>query len=127
MAEANDKGFEVESILVVEDKERMRRMLRETLQKAGYQVAEASDGLEAINELEKEYCFKLLRGFPQEDGTYVVEGIDVADPEIVVQVYIGNQLVLFDAVEMNRTAGFLRVTLRAPSDLQIVCGLKALE
>ena len=38
-------------ILLVEDKESLRRVLRLTLERAGYSVTEAADAREAINEI----------------------------------------------------------------------------
>lgn len=42
----------VDTILVVDDSSALRRTLALTLQKAGYRVVEARDGLEALNQLE---------------------------------------------------------------------------
>ena len=48
---ASSRGL-VDTILVVDDSSALRRTLALTLQKAGYRVVEARDGLEALNQLE---------------------------------------------------------------------------
>jgi DNA-binding response OmpR family regulator len=43
----------METILVIEDKESMAEMLRETLETEGYRVISARDGMEGINYLKE--------------------------------------------------------------------------
>jgi len=74
--------------LVVEDKEGMRRMLRETLEGAGYQVAEAVDGVEAIRMLNAS-CYDLVLTdlkLPKKDGLAVLKAAKESDPQIPVIV-----------------------------------------
>ena len=62
------------SILVVDDTRSMRKMVAAVLQEAGYEVAEASDGVEAL-ELARERVFDLVvtdHNMPRMDGVTLV-------------------------------------------------------
>ncbi|HEV8663792.1 MAG TPA: sigma-54 dependent transcriptional regulator [Candidatus Methylomirabilis sp.] len=61
-------------ILVVEDKPSMRRMLRETLEGAGYKVDEAADGEEALKKLSLNHYQLVLTDvkLPKKDGLAVL-------------------------------------------------------
>src|SRR5437762_12115128 len=60
-------------ILLVEDKESLRRVLRLTLEHAGYSVTEAVDAREAINEIGRVPHKVVLTDLPMPNGT----GLDV--------------------------------------------------
>jgi DNA-binding NtrC family response regulator len=62
------------SILVVEDKESMRKMLKETLAAEGYFVDEAADGLEAQNKINQNFYDLVLTDLklPKKDGLEVL-------------------------------------------------------
>jgi len=64
----------METILVVEDKESMAAMLKETLESEGYQVVSAGDGLEGINYLKEGKIDLVLTDLklPQRDGIEVL-------------------------------------------------------
>ena len=64
----------METILVVEDKESMAAMLKETLESEGYQVVSAGDGLEGINYLKEGKIDLVLTDLklPQKDGIEVL-------------------------------------------------------
>ena len=62
------------SILVVDDTRSMRKMVAAVLQGAGYEVAEAGDGVEAL-ELARERVFDLVvtdHNMPRMDGVTLV-------------------------------------------------------
>ncbi len=62
------------SILVVDDTRSMRKMVAAVLQEAGYEVAEASDGVDAL-ELAKTRVFDLVvtdHNMPRMDGVTLV-------------------------------------------------------
>jgi DNA-binding NtrC family response regulator len=64
----------VDTILVVEDKESMAAMLKETLESEGYKVISAGDGLEGINYLKDGKIDLVLTDLklPQKDGIEVL-------------------------------------------------------
>lgn len=64
----------METILVVEDKESMAAMLKETLESEGYKVVSAGDGLEGINYLKEGKIDLVLTDLklPHKDGIEVL-------------------------------------------------------
>ena len=73
----------MERVLVVEDKEGMRRMLKETLEGAGYQVTEATDGAEAVRLLATSRYDLVLTDLklPKKDGLAVLRTAKEVDPQ----------------------------------------------
>jgi DNA-binding NtrC family response regulator len=76
------------SVLVVEDKDGMRKMLRETLEGAGYLVSEARDGAEAIARLEAGRVDLVLTDLklPKRDGLAVLRAAKELAPQAGVIV-----------------------------------------
>lgn len=75
-------------ILIVEDKESLRQMLRLTLQTAGHAIDEACDGAEARRKL-NDARYKLVitdLKMPRADGLEVLRAAKVADPDTTVIV-----------------------------------------
>lgn len=73
-------------ILLVEDKDSLRQVLRLTLQNAGYSVEEACDGAEArrkLNEARYNVVVTDLK-MPRADGLEVLRATRVADPDAAV-------------------------------------------
>src|SRR6267142_5610093 len=73
-------------ILLVEDKESLRQMLRLTLQNAGHTVDEARDGAEARRRL-SEHRYNLVLTdlkMPRADGLEVLRAAKSADAEMAV-------------------------------------------
>ena len=64
----------METILIVEDKESMAAMLKETLESGGYKVISAYDGLQGINYLREGKVDLVLTDLklPQKDGIDVL-------------------------------------------------------
>ncbi|HEU4388376.1 MAG TPA: sigma-54 dependent transcriptional regulator [Blastocatellia bacterium] len=75
-------------ILLVEDKNSLREMLRLTLQNAGYSVDEATDGADARRKLnESRYTLVITDlKMPRADGLEVLRSAKAADPETAVIV-----------------------------------------
>jgi DNA-binding NtrC family response regulator len=73
-------------ILLVEDKDSLRRVLRLTLENAGYAVAEAADAREAAQELARAPFRLILTDLrmPHGSGLDVLRAARAADPEIPV-------------------------------------------
>jgi DNA-binding NtrC family response regulator len=76
------------SILIVEDKDSLRRMLRKTLEAEGHEVEEAADGARALELLGSRRFEMVLTDLrlPGADGLAVLEGALAADPEVPVVV-----------------------------------------
>src|ERR671916_2232073 len=75
-------------ILLVEDKESLRRVLRLTLEHAGYSVAEAADARAAADEIARSRHRLVLTDLrmPNGSGLDVLRAARAADPEVPVVV-----------------------------------------
>ena len=75
-------------ILLVEDKDSLRQMMRMTLQSAGYTVDEAYDGVEARRKLNENRYNLVITDLkmPRADGLEVLRAAKIADPDITVIV-----------------------------------------
>ena len=82
------EGVEHPEILLVEDKESLRRVLRLTLENAGYRVTEAADARAAINEISRAPHRLVLTDLrmPHGSGLDVLRAARAADPDVPVIV-----------------------------------------
>jgi len=90
------------SILIIEDKESMRKMLSKTLESEGYEVEAFGDGPAAIDKA-KEKKFDLVLTdlkLPNADGIDVLKNIKEIDPDISVIV-----MTAFGTIERGLTLG----------------------
>jgi CheY-like chemotaxis protein len=73
-------------ILVIEDEDQMRKLLRQVLVDAGYEVEEASDGLEGI-ELYRENPADLIITdmiMPKKEGMEIILDLKLEFPEVKI-------------------------------------------
>jgi len=82
------KANAMDTILVIEDKESMRDMLKQTLEGEGYQVVTAQDGAEGIRKLSDERTGLVLTDLklPKKDGFDVLRAAKLENPLIPVIV-----------------------------------------
>jgi DNA-binding NtrC family response regulator len=75
-------------ILLVEDKDSLRQMMRMTLQTAGYSLDEACDGAEARRKLNENRYNLVITDLkmPRADGLEVLRAAKAADPDLTVIV-----------------------------------------
>ncbi len=78
----------MEKILVVDDERGLREVLSIMLKRAGYAVTEASDGEEAISQINKEIFDLVITDLrmPKADGMAVLKAVKSSSPETVVLV-----------------------------------------
>ena len=78
----------MEKILVVDDEQSLREVMSIMLKRAGYAVTEASDGEEAIGEVNKEIYDLVITDLrmPKADGMDVLRAVKSSSPETVVLV-----------------------------------------
>jgi len=83
------------SILVVDDTRSMRKMVAAVLAGAGYDVAEAGDGIEALD-LAKDRRFDLVvtdHNMPRMDGVTLVKALrDIADYDHVALIVLSTEV-----------------------------------
>src|SRR5512140_2040875 len=78
----------MDTILVIEDKESMRAMLKQTLEGEGYQVVTAQDGADGIRKLADERIGLVLTDLklPKKDGFEVLRAVKQENPLLPVIV-----------------------------------------
>src|SRR2546428_567293 len=102
---AADSAAKGRRILVVDDEEGMRHMLRAILTRAGYQVSEAPDGVAALTRLrdgEVDFVLADVR-MPQLDGVGLLKKI--GDQKIPVTVIMMSAFVDLDTAVEALKAG----------------------
>lgn len=111
------------SILVVDDEDQIRRLIRETLEQAGYQVIEARDGKEAVLQCRRTQADLIIMDIlmPDQDGLETTSRLRREFPQTKVIAITGGS-------EMVGTLNFLDVAkmLGAHRTLQKPFEMKAL-
>lgn len=111
------------SILVVDDEDQIRRLIRETLEQAGYQVTEARDGKEALTQCRQAQADLIIMDIlmPDQDGLETTSRLRREFPDVKVIAITGGS-------EMVGTLNFLDVAkmLGAHRTLQKPFEMKAL-
>ena len=98
----------IERILIVDDDQRFRRMLRTMLEKEGYQVAEAANGEEGLKRFSKAPVDLVITDIimPGKEGIETMVEILAADPEVRFIVVSGGNWYGSEAeFEMARSLG----------------------
>jgi len=96
-----------EPILVVEDKEALREVLRQTLEAEGFAVEEAGDGRAALGRLRRDRFAMVLTDLrlPKADGHEVLRAAVEADPEMPV-ILMTAYGTIRDAVDAMRAGAY---------------------
>ncbi|MGI6081450.1 MAG: response regulator [Limnochordia bacterium] len=93
----------MERVLVVDDARFMRMQCTKALREAGYEVAEAENGAEAVRQYEEWKPGLVLMDvtMPEMDGIEAVKAIKEKDPDarIVMVSAIGQQAMVMSAIE----------------------------
>ena len=109
-----------ERVLIIDDEENIRQMLRLTLETAGYEVGEAEDGMEAFAILGGDPAWNVIlldQRLPVMEGTEVLRRIKVLAPQARVVM-----MTAFASVELAVEAMKLGATdfLRKPMTPEVV-------
>jgi FixJ family two-component response regulator len=109
-----------ERVLIIDDEENIRQMLRLTLETAGYEVGEAEDGMEVFAILGGDPAWKVIlldQRLPVMEGTEVLRRIKVLAPQACVVM-----MTAFASVELAVEAMKLGATdfLRKPMTPEVV-------
>ena len=115
-------------ILVVEDKESMAEMLRETLESEGYSIVIAKDGQEGIRQI-KEHRFDLVLTdlkLPKKDGIEVLKSSKTENPlaPVIVMTAFGT---IETAVSAMKDGAFDFITKPFDTDHLLLLMKRALE
>jgi FixJ family two-component response regulator len=101
-----------ERVLIIDDEENIRHMLRLTLETAGYEVAEAEDGIEAFAILGGDSAWNVIlldQRLPIMEGTEVLRRIKVLAPQsrVVMMTAFASVELAVEAMKLGAT-DFLR-------------------
>jgi CheY-like chemotaxis protein len=114
-------------ILVIDDDEAMRSLLRRTLERAGYQVVEASNGRDALRIVPSGHFNLVVTDLlmPEKDGIEVVLHLRRTDPKLpVIAISGGGRVPAGEYLEMAKTLGASEV-LAKPFETSVF--LKTIE
>ena len=118
------------SVLVVDDQDQVRQLIRETLEQAGYEVEEARDGKEGLERYRMKVVDLVIMDIlmPDQDG---LEGIMVLRREFpdsrVIAMTGGSEVVGFgNVLDIAKMLGARR-TLQKPFDLKVLLDTVASE
>jgi CheY-like chemotaxis protein len=92
----------MESILIIDDEPQIRSMIRLVLERAGYSVAEAADGVEGIRRFRENPVNLIITDLimPNKDGIGMIIELKKEFPDIKIIAMSGGGL--------NRPEGYLR-------------------
>ena len=120
--------YHMETILVIEDKESMAEMLKETLEAEGYNVISACDGMEGIRHLKEERMDLVLTDLklPQKSGIDILKAAKEENqlvPVIVMTAFGSVEI----AVEAMKAGAFDFITKPFDTDHLLMLMKRALE
>ena len=127
MAEHNKQTPDRKSILVIDDEESIRKVLRAILEREGYRVLEASDGNEGLKQFTATPTDLVITDLimPEKEGIETIRELREKFPDVkIIAVSGGGRIGPDSYLQMAKGLGALR-TLRKPFDLKIL--LKEVE
>ncbi|MBX3333814.1 MAG: response regulator [Nitrospira sp.] len=118
------------SVLVVDDQDQVRQLIRETLEQAGYEVEEAQDGNEGLERYRRKAADLVIMDIlmPDQNG---LEGIMVLRREFpdsrVIAMTGGSEAIgLGNVLDIAKMLG-VRRTLQKPFELKVLLDMVASE
>ena len=99
-------------ILIIDDNEEIRRLLRRVLESAQYEILEAGDGDEGLKRVEEEPVDLVITDIfmPEKDGLEMLREMRKTHPGMrVIAMSGGGQLGNMDILRMARSFGAFRV------------------
>ena len=118
------------SVLVVDDQDQVRQLIRETLEQAGYEVEEARDGKEGVERYRMKPVDLVIMDIlmPDQNG---LEGIMVLRREFpdsrVIAMTGGSEAIgILNVLDFAKMLGARR-TLQKPFDLKVLLDMVASE
>ncbi|GKS63352.1 response regulator [Nitrospira sp.] len=118
------------SVLVVDDQDQVRQLIRETLEQAGYTVEEARDGNEGLERYRRKTADLVIMDIlmPDQNG---LEGIMVLrrefpDSRVIAMTGGSEEIGLGTVLDIAKMLG-VRRTLQKPFDLKVLLDMVASE
>ena len=118
------------SVLVVDDEDQVRQLVRETLARAGYQVWEARDGKEALQQYRQRHIDLVVMDIlmPEQDGLESIIALCREFPKVKVIAITGSidKIGILDFLDVAEMLGASR-TLQKPFEIQTLLDAVAAE
>ena len=118
------------SILVVDDEEQVRKLIVETLAQAGYEVQEARDGREALQQYREKHVDLVIMDIlmPDQDGLESIAALRQEFPEVkVIAITGGTDMIgILGFLDVAKMLGASR-TLQKPFEMHTLLDTVAAE
>lgn len=116
------------SVLVVDDEDQLRRLIRETLEHAGYQVQEAREGKEALQRYRQAQADLVIMDIlmPDQDGLESIATLHHEFPKVkVIAITGGTDMIgILNFLDVAKMLGASR-TLQKPFEMQALLNAAA--
>jgi two-component system, chemotaxis family, chemotaxis protein CheY len=118
------------SVLVVDDQEQVRQLIRETLEQAGYEVDEARDGKEGIERYRAKAPDLIIMDIlmPDQDGLEAIMTIrrEFPDTRVIAMTGASDTIGVLNLLDVAKMFGARR-TLQKPFELKVLLDAVAAE
>lgn len=118
------------SVLVVDDEDQVRQLIRETLEQAGYQVREARDGKQALEQYRRQRADLVVMDIlmPDQDGLESISVLRREFPKVkVIAITGGTDMIgILGFLDVAKMLGASR-TLQKPFEMQALVDAVAAE
>ncbi|MDH4344550.1 MAG: response regulator, partial [Nitrospira sp.] len=111
------------SVLVVDDQDQVRQLIRETLEQAGYEVEEASNGKEGVERYRAKSSDLIIMDLlmPDQDGLEAIMTLrrEFPDTRVIAMTGASDTIGVLDLLDVAKMFGARR-TLHKPFDLNVL-------
>jgi CheY-like chemotaxis protein len=118
------------SVLVVDDQDQVRQLIRETLEQAGYEVEEARDGKEGLDRYRARSTDLVIMDIlmPDQDGleTIMTLSREFPDTRVIAMTGGSDTIGVLNFLDVARMLGARR-TLQKPFELKVLLDTVAAE
>lgn len=123
-------GAKMPMILVVDDDDQIRRLIRQTLEEAGYRVTEARNGREAIPQYRVDHADLVIMDIlmPGQDGLVTITALRQDFPDLKVIAITGgtDRIGLLNFLDVAKMFGAGR-TLQKPFEMKTLLDMVQAE
>jgi two-component system, chemotaxis family, chemotaxis protein CheY len=125
-----EPGNTMSSVLVVDDEDQVRQLIRETLEQAGYQVTEARDGKDALQQYRLAPADLVIMDIlmPDQDGLESIATLKREYPNVkIIAITGGSDMIgILNFLDVAKMLGAHR-TLQKPFDMKTLLDAAAAE
>jgi two-component system, chemotaxis family, chemotaxis protein CheY len=118
------------SVLVVDDQDQVRQLIRETLEQAGYEVEEASNGKEGVERYRAQLPDLVIMDLlmPDQDGLEAIMTLrrEFPDTRVIAMTGASDTIGVLDLLDVAKMFGARR-TLHKPFELHVLLDAVAAE